>query len=166
MTDHRTQVEEMIADYRRSSQRLSEVDEELASIEETAGDERGDVSVTVGSGGALRRVWLAEQVYRTHSPDELGRLIVRLSATATARIAERTDAVLATVLPSGSDPAALRVDSATSAAAASSVTGVSVPNGSGVADNGPRNSAAEPEQDESLEPRSWLRDVGAAERDR
>ncbi|MDP9644122.1 DNA-binding protein YbaB [Actinopolyspora lacussalsi] len=163
MTDHRAQVEEMIADYRRSSQRLSEVDEELASIEETAGDERGNVSVTVGSGGALRRVWLAEQVYRTHSPDELGRLIVRLSATATARIAERTDAVLATVLPSGSDPAALRADSA---ASASSVTGVSVPNGSGVADNGPRNSAAEPEQDESLEPRSWLRDVGAAERDR
>ncbi|WP_139219562.1 YbaB/EbfC family nucleoid-associated protein [Actinopolyspora alba] len=164
MTDHRTQVEEMIADYRRSSQRLSEVDEELASIEETAADERGDVSVTVGSGGALRRVWLAEQVYRTHSPDELGGLIVRLSATATARIAERTDAVLATVLPSGSDPAALRADSTTTAASA--VTGVSVPDGSAVADNGPRNSAAEPEQDESLEPRSWLRDVGAAERDR
>ncbi|MGJ7908809.1 YbaB/EbfC family nucleoid-associated protein [Actinopolyspora sp. H202] len=166
MTDHRAQVEEMIADYRRSSQRLSEVDDELATIEETVGDDRGEVSVTVGSGGALRRVWLAEQVYRTHSPDELGRLIVRLSATATARIAERTDAVLATVLPSGSDPAALRADSAVSSGAASSVTGVSVPNGAAVADNGPETSAAEPEQEESLEPRSWLRDVGAAERNR
>ncbi|SDO90872.1 YbaB/EbfC DNA-binding family protein [Actinopolyspora xinjiangensis] len=161
LIDHRAQVDEMIADYRRSRQRLSEVGDELAAIEETVGDERGTVSVTVGSGGALRRLWLSEQAYRTHRPEELGRLIVRLSGTATERVAERTDAVLATVLPSGSDPAAFRAE-----VAPPPVTGVSVPRGSGRADNDPETSPAEPEQEESPEPRSWLRDVGAAERSR
>ncbi len=107
-TEHRARVEELVADYRRSRERVAELKAELATLEETVSSERATVSVTVGSGGALRDLWLSDRAYQQHRPAELAELILRLAGTAAERAARRADEVVAEALPPGSDPAALR----------------------------------------------------------
>lgn len=106
-TDHRAQVEEMLAEYRRSRDRLDSVQRELAAIEETAASADRTVRVTVGSQGALSDVRLTDDAYRRHSPSELAALIVRLSGEAARAASERARAVLEPALPAGTDPAAV-----------------------------------------------------------
>lgn len=106
-TDHRAQVEEMLAEYRRSRDRLASVQRELATIEETAASADRTVRVTVGSQGALSDVRLTDDAYRRHSPSELAALIVRLSGEAARAASERARAVLEPALPAGTDPAAV-----------------------------------------------------------
>lgn len=107
MDDHRAQVEEMLADYRRSREQLAAVQRELAAVSGRAASPDGTVSATVGAGGALVALELSEMAYRRHRPEQLAELIVRTVAAAAAGAAEDTYQTLSAVLPAATDPAAL-----------------------------------------------------------
>ncbi|SMC68740.1 YbaB/EbfC family nucleoid-associated protein [Lentzea albidocapillata] len=107
MDDHRAQVEELLADYRRSREQLASVQRELAAVCGRASSPDGTVEATVGSGGKLVGLELSESAYRRHRPEQLAELIVRTVAAAAASAAEDTYQALSAVLPSATDPAAL-----------------------------------------------------------
>jgi DNA-binding protein YbaB len=105
--DHRAQVEELLADYRRSREQLASVQRELAAVSGRASSPDGTVTATVGAGGKLTALELSELAYRRHRPEQLAELIVRTVAAAAASAAEDTYQTLSTVLPASADPAAL-----------------------------------------------------------
>ncbi|MGI5504685.1 YbaB/EbfC family nucleoid-associated protein [Lentzea sp. CA-135723] len=107
MDDHRAQVEELLADYRRSREQLVTVQRELAAVSGHASSPDGTVEATVGTGGKLVGLELSEMAYRRHRPEQLAELIVRTVAAAAASAAEETYQALSTVLPTATDPAAL-----------------------------------------------------------
>ena len=106
-TDHRGQVEELLADYRRSRDQLATVHRDLAAITASASSPDGLVTATVGAQGTLLELVLRDEAYRRHRPAQLAELIVQTTAAAAATAAERTYQTLAPVLPSDTDPAAL-----------------------------------------------------------
>ncbi|GAB3296039.1 YbaB/EbfC family nucleoid-associated protein [Parasphingorhabdus pacifica] len=106
-TDHRTQVEELMADYRRSQERLADTQRDLASITTTARSGDGRIEVVVGPQGVLRELNLAADVYEKHPPDRLAGSVVELTTEAARQSARRAADMLADVLPAGSDPEAL-----------------------------------------------------------
>ncbi|MCI2424135.1 YbaB/EbfC family nucleoid-associated protein [Saccharopolyspora sp. K220] len=103
-TDHRAQVDELMADYRRSRERLAETHRDLSTIAETARTTDGSVQVVVGPQGVLREVVLADDVYERQRPAQLAATIVRLTEVAAHAAARRAADVLADVLPAGTDP--------------------------------------------------------------
>jgi DNA-binding protein YbaB len=105
--DHRAQVEELLADYRRSREQLASVQRELAAVSGQASSPDGTVTAVVGAGGRLAGLELSELAYRRHRPEQLAELIVRTVAAAAASAAEDTYQALSTVLPASADPAAL-----------------------------------------------------------
>ncbi|MEV6240359.1 YbaB/EbfC family nucleoid-associated protein [Lentzea sp. NPDC051838] len=107
MDDHRAQVEELLADYRRSREQLASVQRELAAVSGTASSPDGTVTAVVGAGGKLAGLELSELAYRRHRPEQLAELIVRTVAAAAASAAEGTYQTLSAVLPPSTDPAAL-----------------------------------------------------------
>ena len=107
MDDHRAQVEELLADYRRSREQLVAVQRELAAVSGQASSPDGTVIATVDGGGKLASLELSELAYRRHRPEQLAELIVRTVAAAAAGAAEDTYKALSTVLPAATDPAAL-----------------------------------------------------------
>ncbi|SDN85204.1 YbaB/EbfC family nucleoid-associated protein [Lentzea jiangxiensis] len=107
MDDHRAQVEELLADYRRSREQLVAVQRELAAVSGQASSPDGTVTATVDGGGKLASLELSELAYRRHRPEQLAELIVRTAAAAAASAAEDTYKALSTVLPAATDPAAL-----------------------------------------------------------
>ncbi|MFJ8964826.1 YbaB/EbfC family nucleoid-associated protein [Lentzea sp. NPDC102401] len=107
MDDHRAQVEELLADYRRSREQLTSVQRELAAVSATASSPDGMVEATVGPGGKLVGLVLSELAYRRHRPEQLAELIVKTVAAAAASAAEDTYQALSAVLPAAADPAAV-----------------------------------------------------------
>ncbi|HEX7302216.1 YbaB/EbfC family nucleoid-associated protein [Lentzea sp.] len=107
MDDHRAQVEELLADYRRSREQLVSVQRELAAVSGRATSGDGTVSATVGTGGKLVELELSELAYRRYRPEQLAELIVRTVGAAAASAAEDTYQALSAVLPASSDPAAV-----------------------------------------------------------
>jgi DNA-binding protein YbaB len=105
--DHRAQVEELLADYRRSREQLASVQRELAAVSGRASSPDGMVTATVGAGGKLLSLELSELAYRRHRPEQLAELIVRTVGAAAASAAEDTYQTLSAVLPAAADPAAL-----------------------------------------------------------
>ncbi|GAB2854569.1 YbaB/EbfC family nucleoid-associated protein [Lentzea nigeriaca] len=105
--DHRAQVEELLADYRRSREQLASVQRELAAVSGQASSPDGTVTALVGAGGQLKSLELSELAYRRHRPEQLAELIVRTVAAAAASAAEDTYQTLSTVLPASTDPVAL-----------------------------------------------------------
>jgi len=106
-SDHRGQVEELLADYRRSRDQLASVQRDLAGITASVTSPDGLVTATVGTSGTLTELVLADNAYRAHRPAQLAELIVRTTEAAAAKAAERTYHTLAPVLPADTDPAAL-----------------------------------------------------------
>lgn len=107
MADHRAQVEDLIAGYRRSREQLGAVQRELAAVRETVTSDDGFVAVTVSSSGTLVDLAIADHAYRNLRPHELAAVIVRTTAEATARVTRAASEVLAPVLPADTDPEAL-----------------------------------------------------------
>lgn len=107
MTDHRAQVEELLADYRRSREQLAAVHRALAAVSESASSEDGAVTATVGPQGALTALVIEDTAYRRYRPDELADLIVRVTSAASAKAGRAAGEVVAPVLPPGADPEAL-----------------------------------------------------------
>lgn len=107
VADHRAQVEDLIAGYRRSREQLGAVQRRLATLNETVTSNDGLVTVTVSASGTLVDLVIAENAYRSLRPEELAAVIIRATAEATARATRAASEVLAPVLPTDTDPEAL-----------------------------------------------------------
>ena len=105
--DHRAQVEEMLAGYRRSREQLGAVHRKLATLRASATSEDGLVTVTVGPQGQLHELVIVDSAYRKLRPHELAATIVALSEAATAAMSRAAGEAIAPVLPADTDPEAL-----------------------------------------------------------
>lgn len=105
--DHRAQVEELLAGYRRSREQLGVVHRTLAALKESATSDDGLVTVTVGPQGQLCELVIVDSAYRKLRPHELAETIVELTEKATLLAARKAGEVLAPVLPPDTDPDAL-----------------------------------------------------------
>lgn len=136
--DHRAQVEDLLADYRRSRDQLASVHQRLASISESATSPDGLVTATVGPNGTLTDLTIADAAYRLLRPADLAKVILATTSAAADRVAKLATEAMLPVLPAGTDPAALL---------------------RGTADLAPAellSPAAPAAADESFEERSWL----------
>lgn len=106
--DHRARVDELIAGYRRSRDQLGDVHRALGALAESAASPCGTVTATVSAHGALLALDIRDDAYRTHQPGALAKVVLAAVAAAAERAERAADAVLAPVLPAGTDPAALR----------------------------------------------------------
>jgi DNA-binding protein YbaB len=105
-TNHRDEVAQLMADYRRGREQLASVQRALRAIAESVTSPDGLVTATVDSAGTLAALTIADDAYRLR-PSELADTILRTTRSATVRAAERARQALAPILPAGTDPAAL-----------------------------------------------------------
>jgi DNA-binding protein YbaB len=105
--DHRAQVEEMLAGYRRSREQLGTVQRALAGIQKSASSEDGLITATVDGHGQLVGLVIVESAYRRLRPHELAQRIVELTAAAAVAAARAAGEAIAPVLPRDTDPEAL-----------------------------------------------------------
>ncbi|WP_158844327.1 YbaB/EbfC family nucleoid-associated protein [Saccharothrix deserti] len=105
-TDHRAQVDELLADYRRSRDQLASVQRDLARVSGSATSPDGSVTAVVDAKGTLTDLELSDNAYRLR-PTQLAQLILRTTQEAVAKAAEGTYRTLSPVLPAGTDPEAL-----------------------------------------------------------
>ena len=137
--DHRAQVEDLLADYRRGREQLASVHRALATVRESASSPDGAVTATVGPGGALVKLEIADGAYRHYRPERLAALIVDTTEAAAAKAARVANDLVAPVLPADTDPAALL---------------------RGTADLTPAELAPPAPVDDSFENRTWLESSG------
>jgi DNA-binding protein YbaB len=102
--DHQAEVDQLMADYRRSREQLVAVQRGLAAIRETATSHDELVTVTVGPRGTLIDLVIDDRAYQRLRPSELAELIVRTTDLAVAGATKRMHDQLAPVLPAGADP--------------------------------------------------------------
>ncbi|NKQ59332.1 YbaB/EbfC family nucleoid-associated protein [Amycolatopsis sp. K13G38] len=143
MTEHRTQVEELLADYRRSRDHLASVQRELASITASASDQDGLITATVGPRGTLTGLVIDDAAYRRYRPKELAEQIVRVTGTATMRALSAAGEKLAPALPGGTDPQAL-------------LLGTGDLDATEIAPPKPKSRPRPPADEESFEDQNWV----------
>ncbi|HEY4020028.1 MAG TPA: YbaB/EbfC family nucleoid-associated protein [Pseudonocardiaceae bacterium] len=107
MASHSDQVEAMLADYRRTREQLADVHKALLAVKESITNPDGLVTATVGPQGNLLNLVISDAAYQHYRATELAKEVVRTTAAAAARAADRAGAILRRVLPADSDPAAL-----------------------------------------------------------
>jgi DNA-binding protein YbaB len=105
--DHQAEVDQLMADYRRSREQLVAAQRGMAAIRVTATSHDELVTVTVGPRGTLIDLVIDEQAYRRLRPSELAELIVRTTDVAVAGATKRMHEQLAPVLPADADPEAV-----------------------------------------------------------
>lgn len=105
--DHRAQVEDLMAGYRRSREQLAGVQRALAALTASATSPCGLVTATVSAQGALTGLVIDDAAYRAHRPQALAALVVRVAGEAAAEAARAAARVVEPVLPAGADPDAL-----------------------------------------------------------
>jgi DNA-binding protein YbaB len=105
--DHQAEVDQLMADYRRSREQLVAVQRGMAAIRETATSHDELVTVTVGPRGTLIDLVIDDLAYRRLRPSELAELIVRTTDVAVAVATKRMHEQLTPVLPTGADPDAV-----------------------------------------------------------
>ncbi|TNC20660.1 YbaB/EbfC family nucleoid-associated protein [Amycolatopsis alkalitolerans] len=112
MSEHRAQVEELLADYRRSREQLASLQRELGGVTASESDPGRLVTATVGPRGTLTGLVIAEEAYRRYRPAELAEAIVRATASASVRALTAASEIMAPALPSGTDPQSLLLGTA------------------------------------------------------
>jgi len=105
-TNHRDEVAQLLADYRRGREQLAAVQRALLSIVESASSPDGLVTASVDSAGTLTGLVITDQAYQRYRPADLADTIVRTTRAAAAKAGERARQALAPVLPPDTDPAA------------------------------------------------------------
>lgn len=106
-SDHQAQVDELLADYRRSRDRLADMQRSLAAVSESVTSPDGLVKATVGAHGTLTDLVIADAAYVRMSPSDLAKLIVRTTAAAATKASETANRTVSPLLPVHTDPAAL-----------------------------------------------------------
>lgn len=137
--DHRAQVEDLLADYRRGREQLASVHRALADLRASASSPDGAITATVGSGGTLIKLEIADGTYRHYRPERLAAAIVDTIRAASAKAARAASDIVAPVLPPGTDPEALL---------------------RGTADLTPQELAPPAPVEDSFENRTWLESGG------
>jgi hypothetical protein len=107
MASHSDQVEALLADYRRTREQLAEVHQALLAIKESVTNPDGLITATVGPQGNLLNLVISDAAYQRYRAAELAQQVVRTTAAAASRAAERANATLRPILPADADPAAL-----------------------------------------------------------
>ncbi|MBB5893507.1 YbaB/EbfC family nucleoid-associated protein [Kutzneria kofuensis] len=102
--DHQAEIDQLMADYRRSREQLVAVQRGMAAIRETVTSHDDLVTVTVGPRGTLVDLVIDDRAYQRLRPAELAELIVRTTDVAVAGATKRMHDQLAPVLPAGADP--------------------------------------------------------------
>jgi DNA-binding protein YbaB len=103
-TNHRDEVAQLLADYRRSREQLASVHSTLMSISESAASPDGLITASVDSAGLLTGLVVKDEAYQRYRPAELADAVVRATRAAAVRAAERAKQALVPVLPAGADP--------------------------------------------------------------
>ncbi|GAA2841691.1 YbaB/EbfC family nucleoid-associated protein [Crossiella cryophila] len=106
-TDHKAQVAELIADYRRSRDQLGTVQRAFREVRETASSEDGLVTATVGPRGTLVDLRITENAYQRYRAAELAQVVLRVTEAAAALAAVSAERALAPLLPVDADPRAV-----------------------------------------------------------
>lgn len=106
-TNHRDEVAQLLADYRRSREQLASVHRALLSITESASSPDGLVTASVDSAGTLSGLVIDDEAYRRYRPTELADAVVRATRSAAVKAGERARQALVPVLPADADPAAV-----------------------------------------------------------
>jgi DNA-binding protein YbaB len=106
-TNHRDEVAQLLADYRRSREQLASVHQALQSITESASSPDGLITASVDSAGTLSGLKIADDAYRSYRPPELADAVLRATRSAAVRACERARQALEPVLPADADPAAV-----------------------------------------------------------
>ncbi|ROP40122.1 YbaB/EbfC family nucleoid-associated protein [Saccharothrix texasensis] len=151
-TDHRAQVDELLADYRRSRDQLASVQRDLARISGSATSPDGSVTAVVDAKGTLTDLELRDDAYRLR-PAQLAQLIVGTTREAVARAAEGAYRTLSPVLPPGTDPEALLRGTADLRPEEIGADGPQPPQ--------PTRRRPAAADDEDFEQREWMTDVDA-----
>ncbi|WP_236795746.1 YbaB/EbfC family nucleoid-associated protein [Amycolatopsis sp. GM8] len=112
MSEHRAQVEELLADYRRSREQLASVQQELSAVTASASDPDRVITAIVGPRGTLTKLDISDEAYRRYRPAQLAEQIVRVTAAATVRALGDAAEIMAPALPAGTDPQALLLGTA------------------------------------------------------
>lgn len=107
MTDHQTEAEQLLADYRRSREQLAAVHRALATLSVSERSQDGAVTVTVGAQGTLTGLQIHDETYRYYRPQRLAETILRLAQEAAGQASMQAARLIEPVLPPGVDPAAL-----------------------------------------------------------
>lgn len=154
MTDHRAEVEQLLAEYRRSREQLAGVHQQLTAISESASSDDGLITATVGGRGVLTGLTIADGAYERYRPAELAAQIVRLTGAATAKAFTGASEVLAPALPQGTDPQALLLGTADLAA-----DELASPADAGSVGADAVGAARDVEDEESFEDASWFDDT-------
>src|SRR5690606_24121218 len=94
VTEHRAQVEELLADYRRSREQLAVVHRQLASVSASASSADGLVTATVGARGVLTDLVIDNAAYERYRPAELAAHIVRAAREAAVEAFNGAEEVL------------------------------------------------------------------------
>jgi len=107
MASHSEQVEELLADYRRTREQLADVHRALLAIKESVTNPDGLVTATVGPQGNLIGLVIADAAYQRYRAADLAQEVVKTVAAASGKAAARANDTLRPVLPPDADPAAL-----------------------------------------------------------
>lgn len=105
-TNHRDEVAQLMADYRRGREQLASVQQALRAIAESVTSQDGLVTATVDSAGTLLALRLADEAYRLR-PTDLADEIVRTTRAAAVAAGERARQAMAPILPADTDPETL-----------------------------------------------------------
>jgi DNA-binding protein YbaB len=106
-TNHRDEVAELLADYRRSREQLASVHRALLSITESASSPDGLITASVDSAGTLSGLVINDDAFRRYRPAELADAVVRATRSAAVKAGERARQALVPVLPPDADPGAV-----------------------------------------------------------
>lgn len=137
-TNHRDEVAELLAGYRRHREQLASVQRALLAIRESVSSEDGLVTASVDSAGALAALRIEDDAYQRYRPTELADAIVKAARAAAVAAGAQARQALAHVLPADAEPGAVLAGTA-------DLTSDEIAPPTAVTD-----------EDESFEDRSWL----------
>lgn len=96
-------INQMMADYQRQLENLTEHQRRMSEITGTAASQRKSVSVTVGSQGQILELKFPTDAYREMAPMELANVIAETFNAARAQVQKQQQELMTANAPTGMD---------------------------------------------------------------
>lgn len=96
-------INEMMADYHRQLEKITEHQKQMQEITGTAASQRKSVSVTVGPQGQIIELKFPTDAYRDMAPMELATVIMETFNAARGQVLKRQQELMAANAPAGLD---------------------------------------------------------------
>jgi DNA-binding protein YbaB len=96
-------INEMMADYHRQLEQITEHQKQMQEITGTAASQRKSVSVTVGPQGQILELKFPTDAYREMAPMELANVIIETFNAARAHVMKQQQELMAANAPAGID---------------------------------------------------------------